>query len=166
MDLTTFMILVFIYLIAIVISFYIPDTTEKTYYFVIIALGTLCFLNVYISIYYYIKLRNDVGVPGPRGQRGQAGPRGGKGKCNLAATCTFTPNDADKLLYELAADKFDTSKTCLKEPSLKNCAGGASEVDRIRPVNIQIKMLEDIAKQGVYTKAEFTKKINNTLGAL
>jgi hypothetical protein len=166
MDLTTFMILVFVYLIAIVISFYIEDKTEKTYYFVIIALGTLCFLNIYISVYYYIKLRNEPGIPGPRGPKGQRGPGGKKGKCVMNATCSFTPADADKLLYELAADKFQTSKACIKEPSLKTCSGGATEVDRIRPVNIQIKMLEDIAKQGTYTKDEFTKKINNTLGSL
>lgn len=166
MDITTFMILVFIYLIAIVISFYIEDKTEKLYYFTIIALGTLCILNVYISIYYYIKLRNTPGIPGPRGQKGNIGPKGGKGKCSMNDKCTFTPNDADKLLYELAADKFDTSKACLKDPSLKNCSGGPNEVDRIRPVNIQIKMLEDIAKQGIYTKSEFETKINNTLGSL
>lgn len=166
MDLTTFIILVVIYLIAIVISMFIEDVTYKKYYFIIIALGTLCFLNIYTTMYYYISLRNDPGIPGPRGAKGDMGPSGKKGRCVMNDTCSFTPADADKILYDMAASKFETSKDCLKSPSLKTCAGGASEVERVKPVNIQIKMLEEIAGQGIYTKDEFETKIKNSLGSI
>ncbi len=117
-------------------------------------------------MYYYIALRNDPGIPGPRGPKGSKGPTGKRGKCVMNDTCSFTPADADNILYDMAASKFETSKSCLKEPSLKNCAGGASEVERIKPVNVQIKMLEAIANQGIYTKDEFKTKINNSLGSI
>ena len=80
--------------------------------------------------------------------------------------CGFTKEDADKILYDAAAQTFETSKECLKEPSLETCNGGASEVERIKPVNQQIQMLEEMAQQGLFTKQEFEKKIRNTLGNL
>ena len=34
------------------------------------------------------------------------------------------------MLYSKAQDIFNTSQDCLKEPSLDNCVGGASEVNK------------------------------------
>ena len=166
MDITTFLILVTFYLVAIVISMFIEDKTYKMYYFLIIALATLVFLNVYLSIIYYIKLRNEPGIPGPRGTKGEQGPTGSKGKCVSTGKCGFTKAEADKMLYDLAANKFETSKTCLREPTLNNCQGGASEVERIKPVNKQVQMLEEMAQQGLFTKQEFEKKIKNSMSNL
>ena len=70
MELTTFLTLVTIYVVAISISMFIEDKTQKLYYFMIIALGTLVYLNVYLSVVYYIKLRNEPGILGPRGPKG------------------------------------------------------------------------------------------------
>lgn len=166
MELTTFLILVTIYIVAIAISMFIEDKTQKIYYFMIIGLATLVYLNVYLSVVYYIKLRNEPGIPGPRGPKGSKGPTGSNGKCKISDKCGFTKEDADKILYDAAAETFETSKACLKEPSLENCNGGASEVERIKPVNQQIQMLEEMAQQGLFTKQEFEKKIRNTLGNL
>ena len=164
MELTTFLILVTIYIVAISISMFIEDKTQKIYYFMIIGLGTLVYLNVYLSITYYIKLRNEPGIPGPRGPKGDKGPTGNSGKCKISDKCGFTKEDADKILYETASQTFETSKACLKDPNIENCNGGLSEVERIKPVNQQIKMLEEIAQQGIVSKQEFERKIKNTLG--
>ena len=100
MELTTFLILVTIYVVAIAISMFIEDKTQKLYYFMIIGLGTLVYLNVYLSVVYYIKLRNEPGVPGPRGPKGDKGPTGSNGKCKISDKCGFSKEDADKILYE------------------------------------------------------------------
>lgn len=166
MDITTFLILVTIYLVLIVISMFIEDKQYKIYYFAIVVLGTLCFLNVYLSILYYVKLRNEPGIPGPRGAPGIKGPKGGKGKCSVGESCAFTKQDASTMLYKIAADKFDTTKTCLKTPNLKNCEGGVSEVERIQSVNRQLKMLEGLAISGKFTRQEFQEKITQAFDKL
>lgn len=166
MDLTTALILITIYVVIIAISMFIDDRMQKIYYFMIVALGSLVFINVYLSVIYYIKLRNEPGIPGPRGSKGARGPTGSNGKCKISDKCGFTADDADKILYETASQTFETSKSCLKDPTLETCNGGASEVERIKPVNQQIKMLEDLAQQGLFTKQEFEAKIKNTLGNL
>ncbi len=166
MDVTTLLIIIVIFLILVVISMFIEDKTYKLYYFLIVALAVLTFLNVYLSIIYYIKLRNEPGVPGPRGPKGEKGPSGGKGKCVVSESCGFTKADANKLLYNIAASKFDTTPKCLREPSLKNCRGGASEIERLQPVNKQIAMLEKMAVDGLFTKQEFEKKVRNSFNDL
>jgi len=166
MDITTFLILVTIYLVLIVISMFIEDKQYKIYYFAIVVLGTLCFLNVYLSVIYYIKLRNEPGIPGPRGAPGPKGAKGGKGKCSVGESCGFTKNDASAFLYKTAAEKFDTTETCLKAPSLKNCQGGVAEVERLQAVNRQIKLLESLAINGKFTRQEFEEKVTQAFDRL
>ena len=165
MDLTLFIIIVIIYLIAIAISTVIEDRTYKLYYFVIIALGTLCFLNIYLGIMYFIALRNEPGQPGPPGQKGDPGPRGPSGKCILNDKCGVSPEDMDGI-YEQVADKFKTTKDCIKKPSRETCKGDTVEVDRISKINVQIKMLEDIATDGTITSKEFKSKLMKTLDSI
>jgi hypothetical protein len=166
MDITTFLILVTIYLVLIVISMFIEDRQYKIYYFAIVVLGTLCFLNVYLSVIYYIKLRNEPGIPGPRGAPGVKGPRGGKGKCSVGESCAFTKKDASDMLYKIAAEKFDTTEKCLRGPSLKNCQGGVAEVERLQAVSRQIKMLESLAISGKFTRQEFEEKVTQAFDKL
>lgn len=166
MDITTFLILVSIYLVLIVISMFIEDKQYKIYYFAIVVLGTLCFLNVYLSVVYYIKLRNEPGIPGPRGAPGPKGPKGGKGKCSVGESCAFTKADASAFLYKTAAAKFDTAESCLRTPSLRNCTGGTAEVERISAVKRQITQLEGLAVSGKYTRQEFEEKVTQAFDKL
>jgi hypothetical protein len=164
MDITTFIILVIIIVIAIVISFFIEDKTYKIYYYLILALGFLTFLNCYLGIIYYIKLRNEPGIPGPRGPKGDKGPSGSKGKCVLTDKCGFNQQELDSILYSMAAQTFQTNEKCIKSPSLKNCNGGAQEVERLQPVSDKLKHIENLALKGSFTKQELREKITNSLG--
>lgn len=166
MDITTFIILTIIIVVAIIISLFIEDKTYKIYYFLVLALGFLTFLNVYLGVIYYIKLRNEPGIPGPRGPKGDKGPTGGKGKCVLTDKCGFNKKDLDIMLYDMAAQVFQTTKDCVKLPSLKTCDGGAKEVERLQPVSNKLQQLEKLALQGNFTKQELQRKISNSLSNL
>lgn len=163
MDLTTFIIFCIIIVVAIVISLFIDDKTYKIYYFLILALAGLTFLNCYLAVIYYIKLRNEPGVPGPRGPKGDNGPTGSQGKCVLTDKCGFDKKDIDYMLYDMAASVFQTNKDCIKTPSLSTCSN-PTEVERIKPVSVKMKQLEDLALQGNFTKQELKQKINKVLG--
>lgn len=163
MELTTFIILCIIIIIAIVISLFIEDKVYKIYYFLILALAGLTFLNCYLAVIYYIKLRNEPGIPGPRGPKGEKGPTGSQGKCVLTDKCGFNKEDLDYMLYDMAASVFQTDKSCIKTPSINNCSN-ETEVERIRPVSDKMKKLETLALQGNFTKQELRQKINKVLG--
>jgi len=163
MNLTTLLIAFIIIVILIVISLFIEDRTYKIYYYLIIALGALTFINCYLGVIYYIKLRNEPGIPGPRGPKGEKGPSGSKGKCVLTDKCGFNKEELDTMLYDMAAQVFQTNKTCIKSPSLKTCDGGASEVERLQPVAEKLKKLEDLAMKGSFTRQELKQKLTNSL---
>ena len=164
MDLSTFIILIVILVVLIVISLFIEDRTYRIYYFLVVALGFLTFLNCYLGVIYYIKLRNEPGIQGPRGPKGDKGPSGAKGKCVLTDKCGFNQEELDSILYDMAAQTFQTNTKCLKNPSLKNCDGGAQEVERLQPVSDKIKQIENLALKGSFTKQELQTKLTNSLG--
>jgi hypothetical protein len=163
MDITTFVILCIIIVIAVVISLFIEDKTYKIYYFLVLGLGFLTFLNCYLGVIYYIKLRNEPGIPGPRGPKGDKGATGTTGKCVLTEKCGFDKKELDTILYGMAAQTFQTTESCIKSPSLKTCDGGAKEVERLEPVSYKLKKLENLATQGNFTKQELRQKIANSL---
>lgn len=162
MNTTTFLLLVFVYIFAFMGSFLIDNKVYKIYYFLIIALTTITGLNIYFGIIYYIKLRNDPGMPGPRGPRGDKGPSGASGKCIINEKCGFSPDDAEELIYTEVAKKFDTTPDCLRNPTLENC-GSATEMTRINKLQPQIKILKNIASQGSMTKQQFETKLRGVL---
>ena len=65
----------------------IPEVKYKIAYFMIICLLGLSILNIYLSIVYYIKLRNDPGIPGEMGKKGPSGVKGLPGKCSFTESC-------------------------------------------------------------------------------
>jgi len=162
MNISTFLILVFIYIIAIMCSFLIENRVYKIYYFIILALATITGLNIYFGIMYYIKLRNEPGMPGPRGPKGDKGSTGASGKCIINEKCGFDINDANELIYTEVAKKFDTTPECLRNPTIENC-GNSAEVARINKLEPQIKILRDIATEGNMTKQEFENKLRSVL---
>ena len=164
MKLTTLLFIIVIYIICIVLGMFIEDKTYKLYFFMIVALGTLTYMNLYLTITYYIKLRNEPGVPGPRGPKGEKGATGQKGKCVNSNKCGFTEKELDEMLYSKASTIFNSTNKCIKDPNLSNCNGGPSEVERIETVSQQIKMLEQYAQEGKYSKSEFERKVNTSFG--
>jgi hypothetical protein len=165
MSLTVFLLVALIYVILISFSYLIEETNYKIYYFAIIVLATLVFLNIYIGIIYYTKLRNEPGVPGPPGPKGDKGPSGAKGKCIATDKCGLEEPQIDEILFEPVAQKFQADISCLKTPNITNC-GTVSEFERIKPVSDQVRLLEELAKTGGVTKDELQYRVNKTLETL
>lgn len=143
MNLSTFLIILFVFIILFSLSFLIENKTYKIFYFLIMALGGITFLNIYIGVLYYIKLRNEPGIPGPRGPKGEKGPKGKTGKCIINEKCTFTRDDAIKMINTEIANKFDTTEECLTRTNINNC-GSRQEVNRI---NKDIKPIIETIKK-------------------
>ena len=159
MELTTVLIIVLVYLTCITISLFIEEMKLRLAFYLLVGLGTLCFINIYLTITYYIKLRNDPGVPGVQGPKGPRGVRGDPGKCSYSSSCGIQ-NARGKIL-NIAKNVYDIDTKCLDNPSLKTCSD-KDTMDKANPVSDQIDMLEQIAKTSTMSEEEFIRKIRSS----
>jgi len=160
MELSTVLIIILVYLTCITISLFIDEMKLRLAFYMLVALGTLCFLNIYLTITYYIKLRNDPGVAGKQGPKGPKGVRGDPGKCSYSTSCGIP--DARGKILNTASTMFEIDKGCLNEPSLKTCKDKET-MDMANPIHDQIDMLEKIAKDTTLSEEDFNKKIRKVL---
>ena len=87
LSLVTIFLILIIFIIFFGISFMIQDIKYRVCYYMILALLFLASLNIYLSIVYYIQLRNTPGIPGPIGEKGPKGMTGSTGKCSFSQKC-------------------------------------------------------------------------------
>lgn len=148
-------IIIMIYIIFVIISMFINDTSLKVIYWFIIVLGTLTIINLYISISYYISLRNEVGKPGPRGRKGEKGPRGHTGKCTFSKKCGI--DKCDNKIMNIIKDVYpDISAECIKNPD--ECDSGTG-FELAQPVNKLYNKLLKKCKKTTIPEEEFLRKI-------
>jgi len=157
MELSTFLILLIIVLILISIGFMIPEVKYKISYFMVLCLLGLSLLNIYLSIVYYIKLRNDTGIPGEMGNKGPLGVKGIPGKCSFTESCKF--EDPRGKIVSVANTMYGISNECLDNPKLKNCNDNQDMLEQSIPINKQINMLEKIAYSSKMSEKDFMDKL-------
>ena len=165
-------IILIIFIIFFGISFMIQDTKYRICYYMILALLFLASLNIYLSIVYYIQLRNTPGVQGPIGSKGPKGMTGTKGRCSFSVKCGI--DEPRKIILDAAHTMYNPTtnppksattpdampRECLNTPSLANCNNNQDTLDQARPINNQINMLEKIAQSSSMTTQDFKDKIN------
>ena len=158
MNTVSILIIILIYVVLLVISQFIDDFNLRIAYWFIVGLGTLTAINVYLSIAYYINLRNDPGVPGPRGGKGDRGPKGHTGKCTFADECGI-PRCNEKI-YGLAEEIYaDTGLTrkCLEKPY--TACKSHVEREKAIPIHNQVEMLIKECGKTHRAEEDFMRKI-------
>ena len=158
MELTTLLIILIIFVIFFSISFMIQDIKYRVSYYMILALLFLASLNIYLSIVYYIQLRNTSGVQGQIGPKGPKGVKGTSGKCSFSEKCGVT--DARQKIINIANKMYNIDTKCLDEPTLANCNNDQDVLDQARPINTQVNMLEQIAYSTTMSEKDFIAKLN------
>jgi hypothetical protein len=156
MDLSTFLILLIFAVIFISIGFMIPETKYKIAYYMILMLLFLSVLNIYLSVVYYIQLRNDAGIPGPQGSKGPSGAKGAPGKCSFTEKCGI--NNARDIILNTANSMYNIPQPCLDNPNLANCKD-QNTLDEAIPINAQVNMLEKIAYSTTMSQKDFENKL-------
>jgi len=158
MDLTTLLIILIIFVIFFSVSFMIEDIKYRVSYYMILALLFLASLNIYLSIVYYIQLRNTSGVQGQIGPKGPKGVQGTSGKCSFSEKCGVT--DARQKIINIANKMYNIDTNCLDNPSLDTCDNNQDTLDQAIPINTQINMLEQIAYSTTMSEEDFISKLN------
>lgn len=151
-------ILIFLIIIffIITISFLITEPSYKLAYFLLVGLGFLCILNIYLTIFYYIRLRNDEGIAGPVGPKGVRGPPGEPGKCTFSESCGIE-NSKEKII-DVASKMYQIKKECLNNPNNDNC-DNEDIVSQAIQINKQINILEDMANKTTMAEKDFLEKL-------
>ena len=157
MDLSTLLIMLIVFIIFFSISFFIPETNFRIAYYMILALLFLSGLNIYLSIVYYIQLRNTPGVLGVQGDKGPTGVKGAPGKCSFSETCEI--KDARTKILNIANTMYNIPVECLNNPSLATC-GTQDILEQAMPINAQVSMLEKIAFSTTMGETDFIEKIS------
>ncbi len=80
-------LLILIFILSLLFSFTIEENTLKICYWLVVFLFGLTIFNIILSVQYYIQLRNDPGIKGPRGPPGRKGPMGLPGVCAIDSDC-------------------------------------------------------------------------------
>jgi hypothetical protein len=155
MDTSTMLIIILIYLTFFIINLFIQDFNTRLAYWFIIALGTLAFMNLYLSVLYYIRLRNEPGEPGSRGEKGLQGANGDIGKCTFSEKCGI--NDCRGKIFGLG-EKFypDIPLKCLK--NTKKCRSH-TEREKAIPVNKELKRLIERCNKTKMAEEDFMRRI-------
>ena len=156
MDFTTLLIILIIFIIAFSISFFIPEMKYRIAYYMILALLFLSALNIYLSIVYYIQLRNTPGIPGVQGDKGAPGTKGAPGRCSFSSTCSI--KDSRNKILNVASTMYGIDKSCLDTPNLQTCKT-QDVLDQAMVINKQINMLETIANNSQMSEDDFMSKI-------
>ena len=138
----------------------IPDPTFRVAYYMIIALLFLASLNIYLSVVYYIQLRNTPGIQGQIGNKGPKGVKGNAGKCSFSQKCGIDNTEMRGKIINIANEMYNIDTKCLDSPTLNNCRNDQDILDQARPINAQINMLEQIAYSTTMTQDDFMAKLN------
>ena len=155
-DTSSILIVLLIISVIVTISFFITEPSYKLAYFMIIGLGFLCLLNIYLTVFYYIKIRNTEGTAGPMGPKGNRGPKGEPGKCSFSETCGI-PNPRVKIINTASA-MYDIPTKCINQPNLVNC-DNEDIVAQAVAIAKQVNVLEDMAAKSTMAEQDFMDKL-------
>ena len=157
MSFTQMMLVGFIIVVLVAISFFIQDKNLKTSYMLVVGLLLFTLFNIFMTRKYYIALREAVGKQGPQGPKGPDGPQGEPGMCTFAEKCGVENAEALTMtkISEKSAfrDHFDNDqdyKKCMDD--IKNNLDGAN----INIENPKCKNIEKLVKE-IVINAKTTK---------
>lgn len=154
MNIVSFLIIVIILIVFIVISLFIEEFRLKLAYWLVVVLFVLSITNMYMSIVYYIKLREDPGIPGPRGAKGDQGPSGDIGKCTFSDKCGI--ENCEEKIYNIASDYYSSIPLeCLKD----NTKCNENDAEKALPITNQINMLIEECKKTQTAESDFILRI-------
>jgi hypothetical protein len=153
---TLFLIIIFIVLL--IISFFIEDTNLRICYWLVVMLLALSIFNIALAVTYYTKLRNEAGIPGPRGPIGDKGAKGPQGVCTVSDQCTI--KDCKQKIVEVAHDVFpNVRKSCLS--NVGRCTNTEKQI--AKPISQQIEILTQKCNTTKMAEPDFMKQIRPSL---
>tara|TARA_B110001469_G_C9616937_1_gene307245 strand:+ start:312 stop:698 length:387 start_codon:yes stop_codon:yes gene_type:complete len=116
-------------------------------------------LNVFLSIHFYKKLREDVGIQGSRGPSGDKGPTGSDGVCVLSTSCGIANcrGVIDREFFKI----FPEYKR-INEKLDRSILLNDNDKKILKQINSKIDILIPICENGGYNKKDFLEHIHKS----
>lgn len=156
----TVMVLTIIF-ISIIISKFIVNPDLQYIYWLVVFLLFVSVSNIYMTMYYYVKLRNDPGIKGERGDPGEKGIPGSDGVCEINTSCNAVQN-CRALIKKRLMEKMPEYKAVIDKRDIELQTLNENDKNIINQVNGFISILEPKCKSGRYTREEMEKLIDDS----
>ena len=144
--------------LSIIINKFIVDPQLQYIYWLVVFLLFVSVSNIYMTMYYYIKLRNEPGIKGERGDPGEKGQVGSNGVFEINTGCGAIENCRDLIEEELLTLMPEYANVLKKRDEEKKELN-AKDNSILRQVNGYVGLLEPKCKSGRYTVEEMKKLI-------
>ena len=144
--------------LSIIINKFIIDPQLQYIYWLVVFLLFVSVSNIYMTMYYYVKLRNEPGIKGERGNPGEKGQVGSNGVCEINTGCGAIENCRDLIEEELLTLMPEYANVLKKRDEEKKELN-AKDNSILRQVNGYVGLLEPKCKSGRYTVEEMKKLI-------
>ena len=144
--------------LSIIINKFIVDPQLQYIYWLVVFLLFVSVSNIYMTMYYYVKLRNEPGIKGERGDPGEKGQVGSNGVCEINTGCGAIENCRDLIEEELLTLMPEYANVLKKRDEEKKELN-AKDNSILRQVNGYVGLLEPKCKSGRYTLEEMKKLI-------
>ena len=142
---TKILVMFTIFALANLVGFSIKDFNLKICYWLSLTLVMVSLVNFNMAISFYISLRNEKGVEGPRGRKGDPGPKGFPGRCelNLEATCGI--RNCRTKIQEKLLDHCPNYKDIVNKRDVDR---SVEEQNMLRKYDAWMKIIEDQCNDG------------------
>jgi hypothetical protein len=155
MEFSWTILLLLIFILSLLFSFTIEENTLKICYWLVIFLFALTIFNIILSVQYYIQLRNDPGIKGPRGPAGRKGPIGLPGVCAIDDDCG--KESCRKKIKEAVQEAFpEIENSCLE--NVEECMSDDQRI-LVKVIQKEIDKLEANCKASEDPVSVFVNKI-------
>lgn len=146
---------------SIILSKFIVDRGLQALYWLIVFLLTITVGNIYMTVNYYVKLRNE---PGTRGERGDPGPKGQKGSngvCTVDTSCGSIQNCRD-FIEEIFMEELPEYRRVVEKRD-RDIKLNPQDLKILAQVNQYFDTLKAACESGRYSQPELRAKIKKSL---
>lgn len=154
----TSLIIIFI---AIIISQFLIEPELQPIFWMIFLLLFVCYANIYMAIYYYVKLRNNPGIQGERGEPGLKGSKGSQGVCVIDTSCDALQN-CNELIDNTLRNKI-SEYGAIRDKMEKGLRLNNKEKKILEGIQTYKSILLVKCESGAYTREEFKDIVTNSL---
>ena len=154
----TSLIIIFI---AIIISHFLIEPELQPIFWMIFLLLFVCYANIYMAIYYYVKLRNNPGIQGERGEPGLKGTKGSQGVCVVDTSCDALQN-CNELIDNTLRNKI-SEYGAIRDKMENGTRLNNKEKKVLEGIQTYKSILLVKCESGAYTREEFKDIVTNSL---
>jgi hypothetical protein len=149
----------FIFLVLIINQF-IKDPNLRIAYWLLCFLFFVTLSNIYLSINFFKRIRNEPGKQGPDGNMGDQGMKGSNGVCKLSTKCGIS--NCRNVIEEELMVIFPIYKK-IKSKLKRDIVLSSEEQKSHKQINAYIDILLPICEGGKLNKEEFIDHIHKSV---